>query len=530
MAEDPNLPLHAKFRLLEQGMSATTNALEKKADTRIQEFNRPSETVKHPDEANFGDLQFHQSAYKTQRNWVKLGDLSANVGRDVWVRARVHNVRAKGKTCFIVLRRGFDTVQAAMFVVPDVEYSADMVKYAGKIPNESVVDIFGTVSQAQLKSDALSVKNAEISVKKIFVVSASVPVLPFQLDDASNPEPKGEVKEGEATPTVALKTRLDNRWLDTRTLANHAIFRIQSSVCRYFRDYFLARDFVEIHSPKITPGVSEGGADVFKFKYFGKWACLAQSPQLYKQMAVISDLFKVFEIGPVFRAENSNTNRHMCEFVGMDFEMEIKEHYHELLEVLGDLFVYIFDHLNEHCKKELEAVRKQWPFENLVYKRKTPVIPFKEAIQMLREGGMPDIEELEDISTPAEKLLGRLMKKKHGVDFYIVDQYPRNARPFYTMISAESEDYTNSYDVFLRGEEITSGAQRIHHIPLLKKRAEECGIPLSNIDKYLESFQYGAYPHGGAGIGLERVVMLFMGLGDIRMSSLFPRDPKRLAP
>jgi len=289
-------------------------------------------------------------------------------------------------------------------------------------------------------------------------------------------------------------------------------------------------DFVEIHSPKITPGVSEGGSEVFKFKYFGRWACLAQSPQLYKQMAVISDLFKVFEIGPVFRAENSQTNRHMCEFVGMDFEMEIKEHYHELLKVLGELFVYIFDHLNKHCQKELEAVNKQWPFEPLVYKKETPVISFKKAISMLRKGGMPDIKDLEDISTPAEKLLGKLVKKEYGVDFYIVDQYPRNARPFYTMISAEDENYTNSYDVFLRGEEITSGAQRIHHIPLLKRRAEECGIPLSNIDKYLESFQYGAYPHGGAGIGLERVVMLFMGLHDIRMSSLFPRDPKRLAP
>jgi len=287
--------------------------------------------------------------------------------------------------------------------------------------------------------------------------------------------------------------------------------------------------FVEIHSPKITPGVSEGGAEVFRLKYFGRNACLAQSPQLYKQMAVTADLFKVFEIGPVFRAENSNTNRHMCEFVGMDFEMEIKEHYHELLQVLGNCFVHIFEQLNKFCQKEMAAIQQQYPFQPLRFrpKNETLVLSHKEACEMLAVQG--EIVVI-DFTTPQEKLLGKIVAAKYGTDFYIVDKYPLAARPFYTMPSAVDPGTTNSYDVFLRGEEITSGAQRIHDVELLKIRAGECGIPYSNISAYLESFKYGAFPHGGGGIGLERVVMLFMGLNNIRKSSLFPRDPKRLSP
>jgi len=385
---------------------------------------------------------------------------------------------------------------------------------------------------AEREVQTTTIKKFEIEADRVYVVNASSPVLPFQIDDASMPDQKEAETSGkveEDSIRVTQKIRLDNRWIDLRTPANHAIFRLQSAVTQYYRNFFISKGFLEIHSPKITPGVSEGGAAVFRFNYFNSKACLAQSPQLYKQMAVLSDLFKVFEIGPVFRAENANTHRHLCEFVGLDFEMEIKEHYHEVLKVLGDLFVHIFEQIELNHQAELRAIRAQYPFEPLKYLKETKVIPFKEAISLLREAGISTGDH-EDFSTANEKLLGKIVKERYNTDFYIVDQYPLSARPFYTMPSPFDSNYTNSYDVFLRGEEITSGAQRVHDVQLLKDRARACGIPESNIRAYVESFKYGAFPHGGAGIGLERVVMLFLGLDNIRKTSLFPRDPHRCEP
>jgi len=366
----------------------------------------------------------------------------------------------------------------------------------------------------------------------------SQPELPFTMDDANRQPPKSHVSSGDVDEEkvepghVGQNSRLNNRVIDIRTYANHAIFRISSAVCQYFRQYFEGLNFTEIHTPKICPGVSEGGTDVFKLKYFDKgYCCLAQSPQLYKQMAVECDLFNVFEIGSVFRAENSNTYRHMCEFIGLDFEMEIKEHYHEVLQVLGNVFVYIFDHLNQHQQAEMAAVAKQYPFEPLKYRphNKTLVVDFRDAVKLLKEAGH-EVGELDDFSADNERHLHTLIKKKEGVDFYVVDKYPLNARPFYTMPCPHDPNYTNSYDVFMRGAEITSGAQRIHDVPLLKERAKAHDIPLEGLKSYIDSFKFGAYPHGGSGTGLARVVMLFLGLDNIRKCCLFPRTPKRNTP
>lgn len=501
---------------------------EKAKEAAAAAADRSAFAIASYEKAQFGDMPLVQSQSKSGRTWVDMDTLGeSHIGNEIWIRARIHSVRAKGKVAFLVLRRGFSTVQAVMFAGTDKDaVPVEMVKYAGKITNESIVDIKAVVQKPQEAVKSASIRAVELRLTGLYVINLASN-LPFQIEDAMRAEPTAESKE--KLPTVEQFTRLNNRWLDLRTPANHAIFRIQSYVGTFYRQFFLDKDFVEIHSPKITPGVSEGGAAVFRFSYFGNKACLAQSPQLYKQMGVLSDLFKVFEIGPVFRAENSLTHRHLCEFTGLDFEMEIKEHYHEILDVLGDLFVFIFDQLNAKCKKELEAVNEQWKFSPLVYPRKTLTIAFKDAVAMLREAGVT-IGDYDDFSTPQEKLLGKLVKAQYNTDFYIVDRYPVAARPFYTMPCPDDPKYTNSYDVFLRGEEITSGAQRIHDVDLLVKRAAECDIPLSNIKHYVESFKYGAYPHGGAGIGLERVVMLFMGLPDIRMSSMFPRDPKRNEP
>jgi len=329
--------------------------------------------------------------------------------------------------------------------------------------------------------------------------------------------------------SVKQENRLNNRILDIRTTTNQGIFRIQSGVCQLFREFLLSKSFTEIHTPKIISAASEGGATVFRVKYFDGHAYLAQSPQLYKQMAICADLDRVFEIAPVFRAENSQTHRHLTEFVGLDLEMTFNEHYHEVMDVLDNLFIYIFDELQKRFSAEIAAVKRQYPFEDLVYLKPTLRLKFSEAIQMLREAG-ETIGDLEDIGTTQEKLLGALVKKKYNTDFYAIDKFPSSIRPFYTMPDPENPQYSNSFDYFIRGEEVLSGAQRVHDPELLNQQAIEKGVNTSHLEAYIDSFKYGAPPHGGGGIGLERVVMLYLGLKNIRFTSMFPRDPNRLFP
>lgn len=223
---------------------------------------------------------------------------------------------------------------------------------------------------------------------------------------------------------------------------------------------------MEIHTPKLIGGTSEGGANVFRLKYFDKEACLAQSPQLYKQMCIMADFDRVFEIAPVFRAEQSFTHRHMCEFTGLDIEMAIKEHYFEALELFGNLFGYIFEGLVKRYGNELEAINKQYPFEPFKFKYPVVKLTFEEGIALLAEEGIK-WDVMEDLDTPTEKKLGAIVRKKYDTDFYMLHRYPKTARPFYTMPCKDNPLFTNSYDFFMRGEEIVSGAQRLHDPVLL---------------------------------------------------------------
>jgi aspartyl-tRNA synthetase len=215
--------------------------------------------------------------------------------------------------------------------------------------------------------------------------------------------------------------------------------------------------FMEIHTPKILPGASEGGAAVFKLNYFNQKACLAQSPQLHKQMVVMSGFERVFEIGPVFRAEYATSHRHLCEFTGLDLEMEIKESYMEVLKLAGELFCYIFEGIEQRFKTELEAVQAQHPFTPFEYKKEVPVLTFEEGVKMLNEAGV-EMGPYEDLSTVNERVLGGLVKAKYGTEFYMLHKYPLEVRPFYTMPCPENEKLSNSFDFFMRGEEIVSGA------------------------------------------------------------------------
>jgi len=331
---------------------------------------------------------------------------------------------------------------------------------------------------------------------------------------------------------VLLDTRLNSRVVDLRTQTNQAVFTLQAGIGNLFREYLSGNGFIEIHSPKLQGAATESGASVFKVSYFKGNAFLAQSPQLAKQMAIAADFERVYEIGPVFRAEDSNTHRHLTEFIGLDLEMTIEEHYHEVLELLDGLFLSIFRGLRERYTNEIRAVGRQFPVEDFKWREGpegTLKLTYKQAIDMLIGDGVPK-ESLDDINTENERRLGRLVKAKYDTDYFIIDKFPMELRPFYTMPDPEDPTLSNSYDFFMRGEEILSGAQRIHEPALLCEKMRIKGVDPDTMKGYVDAFRMGCAPHGGGGIGLERVLMLFLKLNNIRRASMFPRDPKRLEP
>lgn len=486
---------------------------------------------------NFGDAPLVQSQAITDKVWTRIEHLKpALAGKEVLVRGYLQKNVSVGKGAFVLVRSSLYSVQGVAFESKDV--SAAMIKYIAGLPAESIVDMKGTLTVPNEPVESATQKMVEVQISEFHCICKAKAPMPFQMEDACRPDATkqadvgeyNEDAEAEVVGHVGQKMRLDYRWVDLRTPANQSIFRIESMVGALFREFLIKKGFVEIHTPKLIKGSSEGGSDVFKLDYFGQQACLAMSPQLHKQMtAACSGFERVFEVGPVFRAENSNTRRHLCEFTGLDLEMVIHEHYDEVLDLMSELFIYIFDGINERCKDELERVREQHPFEDLKYLRPTLKLTFAEGCALLREAGIPQ-DEYDDLSTENEKKLGNLVKQKYGTDFYFMDKYPLAVRPFYTMPDPKNSKLSNSYDFFIRGQEIVSGAQRIHDPDMIEERAKAHGIDLSDIAAYVNSFRNGALPHGGGGIGLERVVMLFLGLPNIRKTAWFPRDPKRCAP
>ncbi|OWZ53744.1 aspartate-tRNA(Asn) ligase [Cryptococcus neoformans 125.91] len=508
---------------------------------REEEERKKREAKESEDHAkqNYGKLPLHQSQERNGQKRLKFHELNKDlVGQRVIFRARLHNMRPQGaKIVFLTFRQQTHTLQGVLVVSKESDehqVSKQMLKYATLIPSEAIVLVEGVVKEAEVKS--CTIQNYEVGIQKIFT-AVEVNELPFSIDDAARPESDFQRMETEDVQfaRVALPTRLDNRVMDLRTPTNQAIFRIQSAICQLFREYLNSEGFIEIHSPKLQGAATESGASVFKVKYFDREAFLAQSPQLAKQMAIAGDMERVYEIAPVFRAEDSNTHRHMTEFMGLDLEMAIEEHYHEAVDVLDNMLLHIFRGLQTKFKHEIETVKKQFPCEDFLFLEKTLRLPFKEGMRMLREAGATDgegkpIGELDDMSTENEKLLGRLVREKYKTDYFILDKFPIAIRPFYTMPDPSDPTLSNSYDFFMRGEEILSGAQRIHDPTFLVERMKDVGIDPASMAGYLDAFKLGAPPHAGGGIGLERVVMLFLKLGNIRRASLFPRDPKRLVP
>ncbi|KAG9508836.1 Aspartate--tRNA ligase, cytoplasmic, partial [Fragariocoptes setiger] len=500
--------------------------------------------------AKFGKLKLLQSDCSvTDRKLVLIKELSQElVGQTIWLRARLHSSRGRGKQAFLVLRQQQYTAQAILRVSEGSCVTKEMVSFASSIPRESIIDVFGLVKQSPVKIESCSQHDVELELSELYVVSQAKPQLPLLLEDASRSEAEVQAKleelknkppargakgdsadPGMLTIIVNQDTRLDNRVIDLRTVTNQAIFRLESGVGQLFRASLNKRGFIEIHTPKIIMAASEGGANVFEVTYFKRKAYLAQSPQFYKQMAIAADLDRVYTIGAVFRAEDSNTHRHLTEFVGLDLEMAFNYHYREVVDVIAQMFVDIFKGLQERYEHEIKVIARQYPSQKFVFLEPSLILNYTEGVAMLRESGV-EIGDEDDLSTPNEKLLGKLVKEKYNTDFYVLDKFPLAVRPFYTMPDAQNPRYSNSYDMFMRGEEIMSGAQRIHDPELLIERAQLHQIDVTKIESYIDAFKYGCAPHAGGGIGLERVTMLFLGLDNIRKTSMFPRDPKRLAP
>ncbi|KAF2741244.1 aspartyl-tRNA synthetase [Polyplosphaeria fusca] len=477
---------------------------------------------------------------KTGTPRVSLSDIDEYVDKEITFRCWVENARVQSaKLAFLNLRQAYNTIQAV--VAASDKLSKQMVKFAGNVSTESLLVVTGEVKRVQEPIKSATIKDYELHIVKLFI-EKKADVLPLQVSDAERAIPNeglGEdvqkEGEGEGQPIVGLNTRLNNRTIDLRAKINLAIFDIKMGVQTLFLEFLSKEKFRLINTPKILGAASEGGANVFELKYFDRKAYLAQSPQFYKQMLIAARFQRVMEIGSVFRAENSNTARHLTEFIGLDLEMEFQEDYHEVMDVLENLMLFIFKELNTRYKKETDLVRSVYHVDEfkLPESGKVPRIEFTEGIKMLREVG-EELNDFDDLSTPQEKLLGKLVLEKYGSDFYTLDQFPLAIRPAYTMPSPANANLSNSYDMFMRGQEICSGAQRIHDADLLSEMMRKHDPPVDpngpGTKDYVDSFRYGCPPHGGGGFGLERIVQFWLGLPNIRMTSLFPRDPQRVVP
>lgn len=425
------------------------------------------------------------------------------IGTEVDFRARIHAQRPMSKLLdFLLLRDQTHSVQGVLS-----REDPEMIKWVKGLHPESLVQIHGILKEPPEPIRSASHAGVEVDIKSIHLVN-----------------PAGSAPFSNYKPPETLRNRMNARILDLRHPSNQVLFRVRSIVTRKFRETLEDKGFVEINTPKLQPAATESGAAVFKVNYFGRQAFLAQSPQLAKQMAISADFRRVFEIGPVFRAENSNTHRHLTEYTGLDIEMAIEKDYHEVVWVIDDFLKSVFEAV--YSLPEIEILQSRWPSKEFKWLDETLILDFRDGLQMLRDDGR-DVAD-EDLSTPDEMRLGELVREKYGTDYYVLDKFPANARPFYTHRDSEDRNWTRSFDIFIRGQEICSGGQRIHDLQELRTNMLASGMSEDGMEDYLLAFELGAPPHAGAGLGLERIVAWMLELGDVRYASLFHRDPKSL--
>ncbi|MFA4640358.1 aspartate--tRNA(Asn) ligase [Pyrococcus kukulkanii] len=423
-------------------------------------------------------------------------------GKRVKVAGWVQEVKDLGGIKFVWIRDREGIVQVT---APKKRVSQEIFKLIPKLNSEDVVAVEGIVNftpKAKL--------GFEIIPEKFEIISRAQTPLPL--------DPTGKVK-------AELDTRLDNRFMDVRNPKVMAIFKIRSNVFRAVREFFYNEGFIEIHTPKIIATATEGGTELFPMRYFENDAFLAQSPQLYKQMMMATGLDKVFEIAPIFRAEEHNTTRHLNEAWSIDAEMAFIENEEEIMDLLEKLVVYTIKYVRENNEKELKILE----FELEEPKQPFPRITYDKALEILADLGK-EIPWGEDIDTEGEKLLGKYMKENEGVDLYFIYRYPSEAKPFYIMKYDDKPEICRAFDLEYRGIEISSGGQREHRHDILVEQIKEKGLNPESFEFYLKAFRYGMPPHGGFGLGAERLIMRMLDIGNIREVILFPRDRRRLVP
>ncbi|KAG7085880.1 hypothetical protein E1B28_003413 [Marasmius oreades] len=508
----------------------TEKRLQEEDNRRKEEFEQAYEQDLPEIRARYGPLPVVEVDEREERDKVRLSleSLSSDsIEKPVAFRARVHTVRAVSpKLTFFVLRQQITTIQAVLQHQEGLT-SETFLRWAEHLKPESFVLVSGTVQKPKEPIKSTTIHDLEIHIDSLHLISQPTQPVPFTVYS-------DELSKTQNLHHLTDRARMEHRIIDIRSPVTQSIFRVNAAVCRAFRSYLDSQGFIEIHTPKFQAGATESGSSVFSVKYFGRKAFLAQSPQLGKQMSIAADLGRVYEVGPVFRAENSNTHRHMTEFTGLDLEMTLEQHYHEAMRVIDATLKNIFKMVYEQCRKEIQIVKQAYPHDDLVWKDETVILPFSEGIKMLKESGWEDEDgqppnEFEDLGTRDEIQLGKLVKEKYGTDYYILDKFPAEPRPFYTMPDPQDDRTTNSFDIFLRGQEILSGGQRIHDARMLEERMANLGIVVAGaLKEYVQGFRWGCPPHAGGGIGLERLVMLLLNLPDIRHASLFHRDPKSL--
>ena len=322
-----------------------------------------------------------------------------------------------------------------------------------------------------------------------------------------------------------IDQRLDYRWIDLRSQKNTLIFKVQTLFTQSMREFLLKQNFIEMHSPKIISTPSESGADMFELDYFGGKAYLAQSPQFYKQMAMASGFEKVFEVGPVFRAEKSFTSRHTTEFTGFDVEFSYVKSHKEIMVLEEKMLVYALSKIKKQYGEEIKA---QFNVDVVVPTLPFPRVSMKDSYDILRENGI-NIKNGDDFDIESERVLTEHFKKQTGHEFLFVYDYPAKIRAFYHMRSNGGK-ISKSYDLYWKGLEITTGAQREHRYEILKMQALKKGLTLNNIQFYLDFFRYGCPPHGGFGMGLDRLTMLVLNIQTIKEAMYIFRGPTRLKP
>ena len=419
-------------------------------------------------------------------------------GKEIRMNGAVHTIRHMGEVAFVILRKSRGLVQCV--------YEAGITDFdIRELKEESAVEVMGVV-----KAEERAPQGFEIRLKEIRVLSRPAEPLPLAVS-------KWKLN-------TSLETKLSLRPISLRNVRERAKFKIQEGIVRGFRDYLLSRDFTEIRTPKIVARGAEGGSNVFKLEYFNKKAELGQSPQFYKQ-TMVGVYDRVFEAAPVFRAEKHNTTRHLNEYTSLDFEMGYIDSFRDVMDMETGMLQYVMKLLEQDYKKELDMLGVTLPEVGRI-----PAVRFDQAKELVSRKYDRKIRNPYDLEPEEELLIGRYFQEEYGSDFVFVTHYPSKKRPFYAMDDPADPRFTLSFDLLFRGLEVTTGGQRIHDYREITAKMEKRDMDPEDIASYLMIFKYGVPPHGGLGIGLERLTMRLLDEQNVREASLFPRDVTRLEP